>query len=204
MDRDGDGLITSGSELFGNATPLTSGSTAAHGFEALAELDCNTDGSLDALDAAYSSLLLWQDRNTDGVSQTDELTGLPAAGIQSIKLSYTTGSLLNNGNLIRETSSFSTTSGSSAVIADVWFASPLATDPITGATVEPRLEPGQTTEQAPHTPGPAAASSTLISAHTTPSLGASGTTADPLVAGLSLPFSTNADPLNPSAQLPLL
>ena len=110
LDRDGDGLITSGSELFGNATPLTSGSTAANGFTALAQLDGNTDGTLDALDAAYSSLLLWQDRNTDGLSQADELTGLSTAGIQSINLSYTTGSTLNNGNLIRETSSFSTSS----------------------------------------------------------------------------------------------
>ena len=75
------------------------------------------------------------------------------------------------------------------------------------ATVEPMLKPGQTPEQAPHTPGPVAASSTLISAHTTPSLaslGASSTTADPLVAGFSLPFSTNADPLHPTSQQLLL
>ena len=207
LDRDGDGLITSGSELFGNATPLTSGSTAANGFTALAQLDGNTDGTLDALDAAYSSLLLWQDRNTDGLSQADELTGLSTAGIQSINLSYTTSSTLNNGNLIRETSSFSTTSGTTATIADVWLAAPLAstaasgtpaaaTDPFTGEPADPMQQSMPSPVQEP-----------LITTDLSPSLISGGTTSgsDPLAATSSSPFpSNNSDPLNPSAQLPLL
>jgi hypothetical protein len=222
LDRDGDGLITSGSELFGNATPLADGFRAANGFEALAELDSTADGTLDALDATYSSLLLWQDRNTDGLSQADELTGLSAAGIQSINLSYTTSSTLNNGNLIRETSSFSTTSGGSRLIADVWFASPLdtsssgtsapATDPITGepvdpvqeAEISPELESGT---DASSSTAPTAPSEPLVTTDLSPSLSSPGTASatDPLTASSSSPFPSNpSDPLNPSAQLPLL
>ncbi|GBC77380.1 hypothetical protein HRbin08_00857 [bacterium HR08] len=48
LDRDGDGEITTGRELFGNATPLSSGAIAKHGFMALAEGDQNGDGWIDA------------------------------------------------------------------------------------------------------------------------------------------------------------
>ncbi len=40
LDRDGDGRITSGAELFGSAT-MTATGPAAHGFAALADLDDN-------------------------------------------------------------------------------------------------------------------------------------------------------------------
>lgn len=58
-DLDGDGAITSGRELFGSATRLRSGELARDGFEALAELDENHDGVVDAKDPAFSQLLAW-------------------------------------------------------------------------------------------------------------------------------------------------
>ncbi len=73
LDRDGDGAITSGAELFGSATVLGAGATAANGFEALAELDVNHDGQLDARDPAFASLLLWSDRDGDQHSSPGEL-----------------------------------------------------------------------------------------------------------------------------------
>ena len=50
-DLNGDGQISSGRELFGNHTLLHNGARAANGFEALAELDDNADGVVDANDA---------------------------------------------------------------------------------------------------------------------------------------------------------
>ncbi len=70
LDRDGNGRIDSGAELFGDATG------AANGFVALAELDANHDGRLDRDDPAFASLLLWADRNHDRHSTPDELTPL--------------------------------------------------------------------------------------------------------------------------------
>jgi hypothetical protein len=73
LDRDGDGAITSGAELFGDATVLPSGQRARHGFEALATLDANGDGKIDRADPMFASLLLWADRNGDRRSSPDEL-----------------------------------------------------------------------------------------------------------------------------------
>jgi hypothetical protein len=88
IDRDGDGAITSGAELFGDATALSDGHTAPNGFAALAALDANGDGVLDARDPAFTSLLLWADRNGDRTSSPDELCPL-ASTITSIPLAST-------------------------------------------------------------------------------------------------------------------
>ncbi len=84
MDRDRNGSIDDGAELFGNHTPLLSGSTASHGFEALAELDDNVDGVIDALDPAWANLLLWADMDHDGVSAPRELQPITASDVTAI------------------------------------------------------------------------------------------------------------------------
>ena len=76
LDRDGDGRITSGAELFGSDTVLPTGVRATNGFEALATLDANHDGRIDADDPAFASLLLWADRNNDQRTTPDELSPL--------------------------------------------------------------------------------------------------------------------------------
>ncbi len=87
MDRDGDGAITGGAELFGDATVLSNGRTAKHGFEALASLDSNGDGRIDRADPMFASLVLWADRDGDRLSSPAELT--PASTtIESIELGY--------------------------------------------------------------------------------------------------------------------
>ena len=104
LDRNEDGIINNGGELFGDRTLLENGQYASSGFEALAEFDANVDGIINAHDQVYNSLMLWQDKNQDGISTEDELTTLSNAGIAEIHLEYTnvdstheeSGSLLAN------------------------------------------------------------------------------------------------------------
>ena len=99
FDRNRNGLIDSGRELFGNATLMANGSNAPNGFAALAELDSNEDGVFDAGDAAYGQLRLWIDENHDAVSQADEYLNLAEAGIDLIYLGYrVTDKVDRNGN----------------------------------------------------------------------------------------------------------
>ena len=95
LDRDGDGRIGSGRELFGNLTPQPSppAGRQKNGFLALAEYDRpalggNADGVIDARAAVFASLRLWRDANHDGVSQTAELYPLPALDVVRLHLDY--------------------------------------------------------------------------------------------------------------------
>ncbi|HEV8583128.1 MAG TPA: hypothetical protein VGX68_29020 [Thermoanaerobaculia bacterium] len=93
LNRNGNGTIDDGGELFGNVTRLADGSRAANGYEALAEFDSlgaggDQDGALTAADEAFSSLRLWTDLNHDGISQPEELHTLPETGIVQIDLDY--------------------------------------------------------------------------------------------------------------------
>jgi hypothetical protein len=87
LDRDGDGAITSGAELFGSSTVLADGARARHGFAALAELDANGDGIVDARDPMFAKLVLWSDRDGDRQSSPDELQPL-SRSVTSISLAF--------------------------------------------------------------------------------------------------------------------
>jgi Ca2+-binding RTX toxin-like protein len=116
LDRNGNGTIDTGRELFGDNTLLANGELAAHGFEAIAELDGNADGRIDAQDAAYTQLRIWRDLNQDGISQSGELSTLADTGIASIGVVGTATSIdLGNGNTQPWSGSFTRTDGTTGV-----------------------------------------------------------------------------------------
>lgn len=101
LDRDCDGTIDDGSELFGNFTVQPS-SGKPNGYLALAMFDGTGDRVLDAADDIFERLRLWTDRNHDGRSTADELTALTDAGVEAIDLDYrTSGKRDRHGNLFR-------------------------------------------------------------------------------------------------------
>ncbi|WP_298643859.1 hypothetical protein [uncultured Cardiobacterium sp.] len=76
LDRNNNGHIDGGAELFGSETTLNNGKVAENGFEALAEWDSNADGKITAEDAIYHRLRIWQDKNSNGVVNIGELNTL--------------------------------------------------------------------------------------------------------------------------------
>jgi hypothetical protein len=88
LDRDGDGAISDGRELFGSGTLMATGLRATHGFQALAELDANRDGKLTPADPAFADLVLWSDRDDNRHGELAELLPIREANLVAIDLAY--------------------------------------------------------------------------------------------------------------------
>jgi len=115
MDRDGDGRISSGAEMFGTGTRLPHG-LASNGFEALAALDDDGDGAITQADDAWPALMLWSDADGDRVSTPDELSPLMTQGVETLQLDYARGFQCDEGgNCLGERASVGGTAGGQLV-----------------------------------------------------------------------------------------
>ena len=121
-DLNDNGQIDNGTELFGNNSVLSSGATAANGFEALADLDSNQDGVFNSSDSAWNEVKVWKDANGNGRVDEGELLTLEQAGVSGINLEYQASDLSDeNGNAHKQTGSFIKTDGTTGSVHDVWF-----------------------------------------------------------------------------------
>jgi len=120
-DRNGDGHINNGTELFGEAMLKQDGTRARDGFDALSDIDSNLDGMFDAKDTLFEQVQVWVDANRDGVTDAGELRSLAQLGIASLDLKAEASDRVENGNLYGLVSRFTRTDGSQAELVDVWF-----------------------------------------------------------------------------------
>lgn len=95
LDRNGNGNIDNGGELFGDQVIRKDGSKSESGFEALAELDDNSDGIIDNIDTVFSNLRVWIDANHNGKSESNELKTLNETGVVSISLEHSEVSIVD-------------------------------------------------------------------------------------------------------------
>jgi T1SS-143 domain-containing protein len=135
LDLDGSGKIEGGKELF---TPDFNGGQFADGIAALESLDGNHDGVIDGQDQAFGDLVVWQDANHNGVSETGELAKLGDLGITSISLNTTPGGSPIDGQHIAGTGSFTYADGSTGTYVEVDLDASLGT-----ASAQPDSHPAE-------------------------------------------------------------
>ncbi|WP_340614114.1 hypothetical protein [Xenorhabdus thailandensis] len=122
-DKNKDGKINNGNELFGNNSILKNGTKADNGFAALADLDDNNDGIFDQNDSLWNSLELWIDANRDAITDSGELHKLSESGISSINLAHKENGFKDiNGNIHGLESTVNWDNGNVTKIVDVYFA----------------------------------------------------------------------------------
>ncbi|WP_426240859.1 cadherin-like domain-containing protein [Pararhizobium sp. DWP1-1-3] len=117
-DIDGNGKIDNGTEIF---TPSFAGGNHAGGVAALATLDSNGDGKIDADDNAFSKLSIWIDANNNGISDAGELSSLADNHVASISLCATSVDGLEDGQSVLAEGTFTFDNGSNGHFIEVGF-----------------------------------------------------------------------------------
>lgn len=122
LDRNGNGVIDDGGELFSDQVEMSDGSISASGFAALSDLDENGDGIIDANDAKFADLSVWVDGNHDG-SFENELHSLEELGITSISLNHIQTDTVDSdtGTIVTESLVVTFANGTVREISEHWF-----------------------------------------------------------------------------------
>ncbi|NLD51105.1 MAG: calcium-binding protein, partial [Clostridiaceae bacterium] len=119
-DRNKDGIVNNGNELFGDRTLLKDGNYASSGFQSLAELDENKDGKIDEKDSAFADLKVWKDSNRNGFSESNELFSLEAFKIKEIGTGFVVSNTdLGNGNTEVCKGTFTKTDGTVQTVSEL-------------------------------------------------------------------------------------
>lgn len=113
QDLNSNGVVDDGTELFGTETSSTDG------FAHLARFDTDKNGVIDHNDTVFPKLAVWTDKNSDGISTTDEVSNLVNVGILSIDVSAQSYQKTVNGNLIKNVSYATLTEANKVLIGDV-------------------------------------------------------------------------------------
>ncbi|MCA9806464.1 MAG: hypothetical protein KC476_00785 [Cyanobacteria bacterium HKST-UBA06] len=92
LDRNGNGTIDSGKELFGDQHGAT------NGYAELAKFDENGDGLINSQDSVFGSLKAWVDTNANGISEAGELKSMADIGLSQLKVAASQSNEILNGN----------------------------------------------------------------------------------------------------------
>ncbi|MEP7348493.1 MAG: tandem-95 repeat protein [Sphingorhabdus sp.] len=129
LDKNDDGIINDAGELFGSGFVETQGNNKVRrgtdGFADLRQYDLNSDSVINSSDAVFSSLRVWVDADSDGITDAGELRTLDEIGVSSISLNFTRKSsfdTFNDGSFIDNASVVQMTDGSTTWVYDAYLA----------------------------------------------------------------------------------
>ena len=111
IDKNNNGTIDNGSELFGDSYVKSDGTIATSGFDALSDLDSNGDGQINSSDTSFDAIKILKGDGT--------LLSLSDVGISSISLTSKKSVITDsNGNRQLTTGTYTKTDGSTGKISD--------------------------------------------------------------------------------------
>ena len=122
IDRNGNGVIDNGSELFGDTTFINGEDKYAEdGFAALQQYDENGDGVINNEDRVFGDLKLWVDKNGNGISESSELSTLADNNISSISVNADEETIITSTDAVIDgTASFEYSDGTKGRMGSLW------------------------------------------------------------------------------------
>lgn len=113
LDRNENGTIDNGKELFGEQHG------AADGLQELAKFDADKDNRITRTDPVFKALQLYRDLNGNGKIDVGEMSKLQDHGIESINLHFLRDNAKINGNSLLLKTTFERANGTTGSVADV-------------------------------------------------------------------------------------
>ena len=108
LDKNGDGVINDGSELFG--------AQSGNGFAELAQYDDNQDGFIDENDAIYKDLSIWIKNESEDLQVSLEQKGIGAIGLDNVDSPYTIRDGDEKLGIIRKSGFYVNENGSTGLV----------------------------------------------------------------------------------------